>query len=289
MPILKRDNGISIYYEERGQKEAAETLLLLGGLTRDHTIWRKVLPYLEEKYRIILPDNRDAGQSSTAATEYGISELSEDMSDLIQSLRLCPVHVVGHSMGGFMAFHLAAKYPELIKTIILCSTAEKQTEAGISYLRGRMCLINEKSPAEAKPTSRDDIVAVMDKIYSPTSLKNEVFIEEMIDFETSNPYPQRADAFKRQAIACLHHNAEFLLRDIVCPVSIITGKHDRTFPPEVAYTLSTKMRRPTVTIIPDAGHMVQLEQPKLLSDTLEKFIVTYRHEPDGEVSMRIEV
>ena len=254
MPQLTRKNGISIYYEVIGPVEATETILLLGGLSRDHTIWRKVVPLLENKYRIILPDNRDAGQSSVATTEYDISQLAEDMSDLIEALKTGPVHVIGHSMGGFMALHLAATYPQFVKSIALCSTAEKQTKTGIAYLTERIRLINEKPSDQASPANREDIVAVMDKIYSPNSLTNTALIEEIIQFETSNPYPQAANSFKRQAIACVKHDAESLLNDIHSPAIIITGEHDRSFPPEIAYALAEKIADSTVTVIPSAGH-----------------------------------
>ncbi len=99
MPVFKRQNGISIYYEIEGiLTEPVETVILIGGLTRDHTIWRKIVPLLKEKYRIIVPDNRDAGQSSLSSRNYEIVDLADDLADLLMFLNMGPLHVIGHSI-----------------------------------------------------------------------------------------------------------------------------------------------------------------------------------------------
>jgi len=86
--------------------------------------------------------------------------------------------------------------------------------------------------------------------------------------------PQPIDAFKRQATACLNHNAEHLLQYINCPVLLLTGGKDKSFPPEVMCKLEAKFNSATVEIIPSAAHMIQIEQPGLFVRALKNFIIS---------------
>jgi len=274
MPTLIQKDGLSIYYKLAGNPNASETVLLIGGLTRDHTIWRKIIPELENDYRLLLPDNRDAGQSSHASAQYAIFDMAEDIAAVIKHLSLDAIHLVGHSMGGFMAMYLAANHSALIKTVTLCSTAEKQTLEGINYLKERIQTIDNNVEMKDALPKEADILAVMDKIYAKKTLLNKNFVDEIIQFESSNPYPQPIDAFKRQATACLNHNAEHLLQYINCPVLLLTGEKDKSFPPEVMCKLEAKLHNTTIKSIPSAAHMIQLEQPGLFVKALKNFIIS---------------
>ncbi|MCE3238719.1 MAG: alpha/beta hydrolase fold protein [Gammaproteobacteria bacterium] len=276
MPVFNRSNGTSLYYEIiNDTNRTGDTCLLLGGLTRDCSIWRKVVPSLRKDYQVILLDNRDAGQSTSADREYEISDLAEDVAELIRGMHFCPAHIIGHSMGGFMAIHLAAKHPEIVKTLTLCNTAEKQVAAGIEYLKNRIALIEAQPSDGATTANPDDIIAVMDKIYAPESLLNKAFVEEIIAHESSNKYPQSASSFKRQAQACIKHDASNLLTKINCPTLVITGEKDKFYTSERAYDLASKIKCAKTVVIPNAAHMIQIEQPELLCAAFNKFLSLY--------------
>lgn len=275
MTVFNRSNGISLYYEIIDDtNKTGDICLLLGGLTRDHSIWRKVVPYLRKDYQVIILDNRDSGQSTSVNNEYAISDLAEDIADLISGIHSFPVHMIGHSLGGFMAIHIAAKHPELVKTVTLCSTAAKQVEAGVQYLRNRIALIEAQPSGEATTANPADIIAVMDKLYAPENLLDKAFVEEIITHETSNKYPQSASSFKRQAQACLTHDASTLVSQINCPTLIMTGEKDKYYTPELAYELASKIKSAQAVVIPNAAHMIQIEQPELLCAALNKFLVS---------------
>ena len=273
MSMFTRENGVVIYYELISDADnSGDLCILLGGLTRDHTIWRKLVPLLRRHYQLLILDNRDVGKSTSSFnSEYEITDMAEDVAELVKKLNLPPAHVVGHSMGGFMAIHLAAKHPELIKTLTLCSTTEKQVPAGVEYLKTRIRLIDSQPGSTATTASKEDVMAVMDKIYSAEILLDKNFVKEIILHETSNPNPQSGTSFKRQAKACIQHDASSLLTDILCPVLVVTGEKDNYYTPEVAKILASKIKNARVVIIPHSGHIIQLEQPVLFYDALNNF------------------
>jgi pimeloyl-ACP methyl ester carboxylesterase len=133
-------NGISIYYEIHGHNNNPP-LVLVGGLSRDHNIWNSVLDYLTSNFKVIIYDNRGAGQSDKPQGPYNSDMLGEDLADLLIQLNIQSAIIVGHSMGGFAAQCLAAKHPEKVDRLILLSTCSKQPEEGIIYLTQRHELI----------------------------------------------------------------------------------------------------------------------------------------------------
>src|SRR3990167_10286850 len=272
MPILRRKNNISICYERIDETHGAEVVVLTSVLTRDHTILRKLIPMLKQHYQLILLDNRDAGQSSVLNTEYDIADMADDVVDLLKHLAFPSYHIVGHSMGEFMAIHIAAKQPELVKTLALCSTTEKQVQAAIEYLNARIISIDSQPSDTATTASEHDVRAVMDKIYSADSLQDRRFVEEIVRHETSNPHPQSAASFKRQAVACMRHDASALLSQISCPTFVVTGEKDKYYTPDVAQHLASQLQHAQISIVPHAGHIIQIEQPVFFCDTLNKFI-----------------
>ncbi len=281
MPIFNRSNGISIYYELIDEtNNTGELCILIGGLTRDTSVWRKMIPLLKNDYQIIVLDNRDAGQSTAVNNAYDITDMAEDVADLMRGLQLSPAHIIGHSMGGFIAIHLAAKYPALVKTLVLCSTAEKQVAEGIEYLKSRIRLIESQPNEKATTASKENIMAVMDKLYAPESLQNSEFVEEIISHETKNKYPQSRLSFKRQAQACVNHDASHLISAIHCPVLIVTGESDKYYTPALASNLAAKFQNSFVQIIVNAAHMIQIEQPEVLSIAIRNFIEILEEAPE---------
>lgn len=178
---------------------------------------------------------------------------------------------------------IAAKYPSFVKTLTLCSTSEKQISAGIEYLKTRIRFIESQPTEKATTASREDIIAVMDKLYAADCLFDKQFVEEIITHETSNQYPQSASSFKRQAHACIAHDASHLLNDIHCPALVIIGEHDKYYTPELAHNLASKLKLGKVKVIPRAAHMIQIEQPELVYSVFNEFIIDTQNKAKREI------
>ena len=122
-----RVNGIELFHEDGG---AGEPLLLIAGFACDHTNWRKLVPLLALKNRVITFDNRGVGQSRSPETSYSIRQMAEDTIGLLDAIDLDSVHVAGHSMGGQIALELALSRPERVRSLILLSSCAKMDERG---------------------------------------------------------------------------------------------------------------------------------------------------------------
>src|SRR5262249_14867419 len=104
------------WYDDQG---SGPPLLLIPGLGASRLSWWKQVEPLSHRYRVISFDNRDAGDSAHATASYSIGDLGEDVAQAIAKLDLGRAHVIGWSMGTFIAQELAIRHPELIEKLIL--------------------------------------------------------------------------------------------------------------------------------------------------------------------------
>jgi len=118
MPTIQA-NGQTLYYEVHGE---GEPLLLVMGLAADTLAWAMQVPAFSARYRTIIFDNRDVGQSSMAAGPYEITDMAQDTLALADALELESFHLVGASMGGAIAQEVALAAPDRVRTLTLAMT-----------------------------------------------------------------------------------------------------------------------------------------------------------------------
>jgi alpha-beta hydrolase superfamily lysophospholipase len=113
------------------------TILLIHGFPQTSYQFHHVLPLLAEKgYRCIAPDYRGAGRSSKHHTDSRKTTMAADMVALLDRLAITePIHVVGHDIGGMVAFALASRHPERVRSVCW---GECPLSGTTTYQRDRM-------------------------------------------------------------------------------------------------------------------------------------------------------
>jgi pimeloyl-ACP methyl ester carboxylesterase/heme-degrading monooxygenase HmoA len=102
-----RVNGVTLHIAEAGQ---GDPVLMLHGYPQSGEIWRFVAPELAMGHRVLIPDLRGMGLSEAASSGYDLSNLAEDMHQLVLSLGLPRIKVVAHDWGGAVAAVYAMRY-----------------------------------------------------------------------------------------------------------------------------------------------------------------------------------
>jgi len=98
---------------------AGEPVVLLHGWPETWHAWRKVMPLLAQRYRLVAPDLPGLGDSSRPAVGYDKKTIAQDLREMCQRLSLPRFHLVGHDWGGPTAFALACAAPDQIRTLTI--------------------------------------------------------------------------------------------------------------------------------------------------------------------------
>jgi pimeloyl-ACP methyl ester carboxylesterase len=117
MPGLERD-GMWLNYQEAGSGSPPLFFLVHGAGGCDHTDFAPQVAHFGQRQRVVAFDLRGHGSSAAPEQDYSIPGHAEDVAWMIQELGLYKPIVVGHSMGGAIAFDLAARYPNLPAAIV---------------------------------------------------------------------------------------------------------------------------------------------------------------------------
>ena len=112
-------NNVELFFETSG---SGETVLLIHGLGSSARDWEMQVPAFAKRYRTVAFDLRGHGQSQKPKGPYSMSLFAKDTAELIKSLGVGSVHVVGISLGGMIAFQLAVDSPELIKSMVIVNS-----------------------------------------------------------------------------------------------------------------------------------------------------------------------
>ena len=115
-------NGMRLFYQPRGR---GQPIIFAHGIPTDYRAWSAQLEPFSNEYRAITYSRRLAkpNQNEEDYEHSTVENNSADLVGLVQKLGVSPIHLVGHSYGGFIAAYCAAKNPELIRTLTLVEPA----------------------------------------------------------------------------------------------------------------------------------------------------------------------
>lgn len=115
MQVLSRDS-VRLAYEEQGS--GSPPMLLVHGWSCDHTYFAPQAEHFGKHHRVISVDLRGHGASDTPEQEYTMAGFADDLAFLCEQLGVDRPVVVGHSMGGVIAFEMAARHPDLVGAVV---------------------------------------------------------------------------------------------------------------------------------------------------------------------------
>lgn len=255
-------NGFQIFVEEMGN---GEPVLLIPGLGAGSWLWRKSLS-LSENYRLIMPHLRGSGRSDKPDHRYTIEHFSDDLNCLMEELSIARFHVMGISMGGFVAQSFASTWTEKVQSLILvCTSAGGEHHVGPDGdTLSRMIRLRGKTRNER----------MMDAYKLNFTKKYIDSNPDEIDAITSwrIQYPQPEFAYYRQLLA----GSSFLGVDLEkingMPTLIIGGKDDTMVPPEDIRNLHTLISGSDLVMF-EGKHMFFMEHADEFNRELIKFFM----------------
>jgi pimeloyl-ACP methyl ester carboxylesterase len=118
---VARDGGVRLRWHEEGE---GEPLLLIMGLSGSARAWHRLLPHVAARRRTIVFDNRGTGDSSAVGGPLSMADMAADARAVLDAAGVASADVMGVSMGGMIAQHLALDHRDRVRSLILgCTTA----------------------------------------------------------------------------------------------------------------------------------------------------------------------
>ena len=263
MPYIDA-NGTQLYYTDTGGD--GEVLLFSHGLLMSGKMFEKQIAHFAPRYRCIAYDHRGQGQSGITKTGYDMDTIAEDGAALIRALGLAPVHFAGLSMGGFVGMRLAARHPELLRSLILLETT------------------GEEEPPENLPGYRKlnlfakllGLGAIAGKVMPIMFGKS--FLEDPARAQERALWQKRIGSSRRwgmtRAVEGVIERQGVMdeLGKIETPTLIVVGEEDVATVPEKSEHLHKAIRGSELVRMPRGGHSSVIEEPELVIAAMEEFL-----------------
>jgi pimeloyl-ACP methyl ester carboxylesterase len=257
--------GHSIAYVEAGQGTA---LVFLHGFLCDSRCWRRQLGGLSDRFRVVAWDAPGAGSSSDPPETFTTSEYARCLAGFLDMLGVVSAHVVGLSWGGILAQEFHRLSPRHVRSLVLAGAyAGWKGSLPEQVWRNRLeiCLRDSTGPADAL------VAKLLPGMFTngvPQEVREELG-EIMSEFHPVG--------FRVMALSSAEMDTRDLLPAIDVPALMLWGDDDRRSPRHVADQLRAAIPGAELAIIPNAGHVSNMEQPEAFNAHVRRFCLD--HDP----------
>lgn len=257
--------GGQMYYEDTGGD--GEVVLFLHGHTLDHRMWDGQVELLKDRYRVVVPDLRGYGKSANPEEGYQFTH-ADDAIALMDSLGIEKAHVVGLSMGAYVAGDMVALFPERLITCVMVS-GETAAFTPPGTPRSAKEIANRKSSiakvkADVEGFKRRRVEGLLGACHPSNRAKLRAELtREIMDWGAwQNLHVTGRVYYGAQAWNRLKKNKSTV------PSLIIYGESERV---SKGYSLPY-LPNGKLNVFKQCGHMVNLEQPEKFNATLLKWL-----------------
>ncbi|GAB4349924.1 MAG: alpha/beta hydrolase [Candidatus Abyssubacteria bacterium] len=268
---LIKVNGIDIHYEMNSfvdPWEKAETVWIQHGFGRSGKFWYHWVPPLSRRYRVLRVDMRGHGQSGDPPDEHAwsVDELLFDIRGVIEALGMDSVHYVGESVGGILGIALAARWPELLKTLTLVATP-----LSIRPEIQQVFAVGETDwPTAMEKLGGDGWVRGL-MGYGATHTDARKSKEDWVLSEWAKNRPKMLANLARLA-ATVH--VEALLPNIQTPTLILAPAKSPISPLEEQVMMRRTIPNSRIAVIEGAWHEIYFDDPDACISALMNFLAT---------------
>jgi len=253
--VLEVD-GLRISYQDTGPPQAP-ALILLHGFGSSLQTWNAWVPVLSRDYRVIRLDLPGFGLTGARSDrDYSEDRDLSTLRHLADRLGLRSFSVIGHSMGGKMAWSLAAAEPERVKALVLMApdglASPAQWGTKPYEVSGVMHLIEYTLP---RPLVQQFVGAA----FTDPQLLTEPLVQRYHDMLRA---PGVRGAILDRAHQTVYSNPLSRLQSIHAPTLLLWGGNDRMIPSSHAASYEQLLPRSKTVVLPRLGHVLQEEQPE---------------------------
>jgi 3-oxoadipate enol-lactonase len=255
-------NGISLSYGDIGR---GPVVVLLHGFPLSRDMWQPQEEALAKAgFRLVTPDLRGFGESEVPDGPYSMSLFSDDVIALLDYLGIDRAVFGGMSMGGYILLDLLERYPE--RVVAACFITTRSTSDSEAAKAGRLALLERTKRSGNRSLAELSIATLLT---GETLKRNPELVSTVYRWMTSVDIRGIEGA-----LHALLDRKDYspLLGNFNLPCLVIGADQDSTVQPEDLRILTKGLPNSELCMIPQAGHMANLEQPEAFNDCLLRFL-----------------
>ncbi|RNL77729.1 alpha/beta fold hydrolase [Nocardioides marmorisolisilvae] len=265
-------NGIQLNILDTGApagKPDAPVVVMGHGLLFSTAMWRHQIEALREDYRCVAVDWR--GQGATPATEsgYDMDTLYADLVALIEHLGVGPVHYAGLSMGGFVGQRLAARRPDLVRSLVLIDTSAGPEDPDKVKKYGLMSKVYGLFGFRPLRSQVAPIMFTPAWLRTPAGKETEkLWVTELLGIDRKGVKKAILGVVDRLPIADE-------LGAVTAPTLVIVGSEDVATPVAKAEAIAAGIKDSRLDVLTGVGHVSTLEDPDRISALMGHFLAAH--------------
>lgn len=256
-------NGTTISYDDSGNS-AGTAVVFVHGFPFSRAMWADQLAAVGSQYRTIAYDLRGLGKSAVGDGQYTIEGHVDDLLALLDHLKIDQAIIVGFSMGGYITLRALERNPERFLAVALCDTRCEADDNVGKVKRANAAVIVKKNGAGEFANN------FIPAVFCPASIQNNIEAVSLIRDVITATAPL-AIAGNLLAMAARTDSSNSLSK-IAVPTLVMVGEFDTVTPPQAARFMGNNIDGAELQMIPVAGHMSNLENPKIFNQHLLDFL-----------------
>ncbi|CAL5323823.1 unnamed protein product [Camellia sinensis] len=266
------DGTLIHFWHPKSHKPNKPTLLLIHGIGANAMWqWNEFISPLCFKFNVYVPDLVFFGDSYTSRPDRTESFQAQCVMRAMEAHGVRRrIHVVGLSYGGFVAYSLAAQFPDAVERVVIVAAGvcmeEMDVDEGLFTVRS----VDEATAILLPQTPEKLRELVRLSFYRPAKFLPSCFLTDFIDVMCTEYLQER-----KELIQALHKDRKLSnLPKITQPTLIIWGDQDQIFPLELAHRLKRHLgENAQLVTIENAGHAINVEKSKEMFKHLKSFLV----------------
>jgi pimeloyl-ACP methyl ester carboxylesterase len=243
-----------LYYSlYEGTNQQKTPVVFIHGAGGSHLYWPAVIRHLAGQ-RVICIDLPGHGRSD-GASQQSVWGYAQRIANFVYELGAYRAIFVGHSLGGCLALALALEHPDQVAGLGLVATS--------THIELPAAIMAQAAHAGSFPLFITEMKKLAFSPHTDARLVNDA----MLRLSETRP-----SLLYNDLIAGMNCDIHDRLEGIQVPALIVTGADDQITPPACARAMAVNLPQANLHIIPQAGHMVQLEKPDALIAALDQFL-----------------